>query len=155
MHQILPALPARTSQDDLLARQVPVGNDGRVLGALLVHGGPLLAALELLGLGALGRLALALLAARVLAAGALLDQAEVVAALVALAVDAHADGLLHAERMALGRMPLARRDVDAEPLAELFGPLLIDLASRHSDSTIGRLWSSLGRFEGGFAEDAC
>jgi len=124
MHQVLTSLLARAGQDHLLLREVPVRDDGLVLGALLEQGGPLPAALLPLGLGALGRAALALLAARVLAARALLGEAEGVAALVALAVDAHADRLLDAQGVALGRVPLARLDLQAVALAELLGPLL-------------------------------
>ena len=147
--QILTARLARPREGDLLVRQVPVGDDGGVLGALLLHGGPLLAALGPLGLGALGRAALAFLAAVVLAVGALLGEPEVVAAFVALAVNPHPDGLLDAQRMALGRMPLARRDLDAKPLAELLGPLLEDLSPRDLDSTLGRPWC-LGSLRGRF-----
>lgn len=158
MDQVLPTMLARSSQGDVLARQVPVGDNRGVLGALFLQGSPLLAAFSLLRLGSLGRTALAFLAARMLAVGALLGQPEAVATLMALAVNPHPDGLLDTERMALGRMPLAGRDLDAESLAELFSPLLKDLGSRNPNGTVGCLGclSSLsGRFTGRFWLVSC
>lgn len=150
VHQVLPALPGRSGQGDFPGGQVPVGDDGPVLGALLFHRSPLLAALGPLGLRSLGRDAVALLAAAVLAVGALLGEAKAVAALVALAADPHLNGLLDAHSMAVGRMPLAGRELNAEPLAKLLGPLLEDLVAWDLNRTVRRLWC-LGTLRGRFA----
>lgn len=125
-------------EHDGLGGRVPVGDDGGLLGALLDDGRALLAALLLLGLGALRGHARALLAARVLALGALLAQAERGAAEVALAVHAHPDGLLHAEGVALGRVPLAGLQLQAVHLAELLRTLGKELGPRDLGGLNGR-----------------
>ena len=134
----LPGLPVdevlatglgRPFENDLLVAGIPVGDDGRVLGAFLENGGALLAALLPLGFGSLGRDTRALLAAGVLALGALLSETERGAADVTLAVDAHPDGLLNTKDMAIGLVPLAGLELNAILLAELLRPLGKDLRS--------------------------
>ena len=138
--QVLATLLRRAAEHHLLPGRVPIGDDGLVLGSLLQDGGPPAAALFLLGLGLLGRASLALLAAGVLAAGTFFGGAEGVAALVALAVNAHADGLLDAEGVALGGIPLAGLDLQAEAFTELLGAVLIDLGPGY----LGRLRDKFG-----------
>lgn len=128
--EVLAAALGGSFENVLLVAEVPVGDDGRVLGAVLEDGGPLLAALLPLGFGSLGGDAGALLAARVLALGALLSEAERGAADVALAVDAHLDRLLDTEDVALGLVPVIGLQLDAIELAKLLRPLIKDLPSR-------------------------
>lgn len=128
--EVLAAALGRSLENVLLVAEIPVGDDGRVLGAVLEDGGALLAALLPLGFGSLGGDAGALLAARVLALGALLSEAERGAANVALAVHAHLDRLLDTEDVALGLVPVIGLQLDAIELAKLLRPLIKDLASR-------------------------
>lgn len=133
VNQILSSSLGGTSEDEVLLGLlgVPVGNDGGVLGTLLDYLGALLPALLPLGLCLLGRNARALLAPRMLALGALLGSSERGVALVALAVDTHLDGLLNTEGMALGRVPLARLELQSIELTELFSTLLKQLSARN------------------------
>lgn len=139
-NQVLPTrLVTRSPQDFVLAILVPIGDDRRVLGAFLLQSGPPLTALGPLRLGSLGRTAPAFLTADVLAAGALPSLPEIIAALMAGAVDAHPYGLLDPQHMALGMVPSAGRDLETVSLAEFPGSLLVDLASRDLDYTLGKL----------------
>lgn len=130
MDEILASGLRRPAEDNLLLRQIPVGNDGSVLLTLLENRSPLLAALFLLGLGALRRDTGACLALGVLALGALLPEPERGVAEMALAVDAHADGFLNTKSMALGFMPLAGLQFQSIKLAKLLSTFLEDLSSR-------------------------
>lgn len=138
-------------KDDLLRGRVPVGDDGRLLGPLLDDSRPLLAALLLLGLGALRGHTRALLAARVLALGALLAQAKRGAAEMALPVHTHPNGLLHTKSMALSRVPFTGLQLQAVHLANLLCALGEDLRSRNFGGFHScRDFGSRGRL-GGFA----
>jgi hypothetical protein len=129
VNEILAAGLGRPLEDDLLGRRVPVGNDGRVLGTLLEDGGPLLAALLPLGLGALRRHPRALLAALMLALGTLLAKAKRSVAEMALPVHTHADGFLYPKSVALRRVPLAGLDLQAVQFADLLRTRFKDLGS--------------------------
>lgn len=129
--EVLAAVLGRDTQNNGLARGVPVGDDGSVRLLLLEDLGAAFAAGNLLGLGALGRVPRALLAAHMLALGAFLGRAELGVALVAHAVDAHADGLVDPQGIALDRVPFAGLDFEAEPFAELAGTLFMQLHAWH------------------------
>ena len=94
----------------LLAVIAVVGDDGRVLLVGLDQGSTPLAAGNLLGLGALGRIALVLGRAT---AGAFLCGTEGGAAGSAGAMHTHADGFLDTESGTLGGVPLALLDLEA------------------------------------------
>jgi len=136
--EILASCLGRPLEDDLLRRRVPVRNDGCLLGPLLDDGRPLLAALLLLGLGALRGHTRALLAARMPALGAFPAEAKRGAAKMALAVHTHPDGLLHAKGVAFRLVPLAGLQFQAVQFTELLRPLFKDLGPR-----------DLGGFHGG------
>ena len=154
VNQILTSGLGGTSENEILLALlgVPVGDDGGVLGTLLDDLSALLPALLPFGLGLLGRRARALLAPRVLALGALLGSSERGVALVALAVDAHLDGLLNTESMTLSRVPLAGLQLQTIELTELLGTLLIHLrAGDRLNIGVNRLdrsGSSRGRLSG-------
>lgn len=152
IHQVLAARLGRLGELNWLVGVIPVGDDGRILLLLLQERRAALAGGLLLGIATLGRVARALLAADVLAAGALLGGAKVGVALVAGAVDAHADGLVDAQRIALGRVPLADRDFDAKTLAEAPCALLVQLQAGHLCGVrvvVGGLLALIGRSGGG------
>ena len=127
--EVLTARPARLLELHVPLGRVPVGEDGCVLGTFLEEDSTAFPALLLLRLGALGWHAWALLAADMLAVGALPGETKESIAVVALAVNPHADGLLDTEGIALGRVPLGWLDLQAEALAELLGALLEELRS--------------------------
>ena len=132
--EVLAARLARLLQLNVLLGRVPVGDDGWVLGTFLEEGCTAFPALLLLRLGALGWRAWALFAADMLAVGALPGETKESVAVVALAVHPHADGLLDAEGIALGRIPLGWLDLEAEALAEFLGALLEELRSGYQGS---------------------
>jgi hypothetical protein len=136
--QILTTRLGRPLEDHLLWSRVPVGDDWGRLGSLLEDGSPLLAAFLSLGLGALRRDTGALLAARVLAARAFAAQAKRGVAKMALPVHTHSDGLLYAESMALGRVPLARLQLEAVQLAKFLCSFREDLRPRNLGPFHGR-----------------
>lgn len=143
VNQILSSGLGGTSENEvLLALRVPVGDNGGVLGTFLDDLSALLPALLPLGLGLLGGNTRALLASRMLALGALLGSSERGVALVAFAVDTHLDGLFNTESMALGRVPLARLQLQAIELTELLGTFLKQLGAR---DLLGIGVHSLGR----------
>ena len=129
INQVLSTLPAGSSEDNLLSLKAVVGDDGLILLVGLDESGPLLAAGDELGLGALRGVTGALGAADVLAVDALLGRAKVGIALVAGSANAHADGLVYAQDRVVGgrRLPFARLDLQTESLPELLGSLLKQL----------------------------
>jgi hypothetical protein len=156
------ALP-RLLVDEILGRTLGVARQGRQLlrarvrirdnvavararaAVLLEAGLDVLAGGSTLGLGAARRAADALGAARVLALGALAVLAKGGVADVAGAADAHADRLLDTEHVALGRLPLAEVELEAEALAELAGALRVDVDLGHRLDALDVLVARLGR----------
>jgi hypothetical protein len=131
VNEVLASCLGRLRENNLLLREIPIGDDGWVLRSLLENGGPFLAALFSLGLSSRRGHARALLATRVLALRALLSEPERCAAVMALAVHTHLDGFLNAQHMALGRIPFARLEFDAIELAEFLRTLRKNLRPRN------------------------
>lgn len=136
--KVLASCLGRPLKDDLLRSRIPVRDNGCLLGPFLDDGRPLLAALLLLGLGALRGDARALLATRVRTVRAFPVSAKRGAAEMALPVHPHPDRLLDAEGVALGLVPLARRQFQTVEFAELLRPLREDLRSRDLGGFHGR-----------------
>lgn len=130
MDEILASGFRRPAENNLLLRQIPVGNDRGVLRTLLKNRSSLLAALFLLGLGALRRDTWALLAPSMFALGALFSKPERCVAEMALPVDTHTNWLLNTKSMSFGFMPLAGLQFQSVKLSELLRTFFEDLGSR-------------------------
>lgn len=127
VYEILSTAAARACESDPLLRVVVAGDDGGHLLIPLNDRFPLLAIGLFLGLGAPQGISGAFLASRVLAAGTFVASAKRCIAPVALSVDTHAGRLLDTEHVSLGRVPLARLDLQSKPRTQLLGALLVNL----------------------------